>query len=161
MMGVTGRTTTLPGDYRETSWRDPRALHRGYRVLWQGCLPCWPERAVRGNADQLVPEGEQALLAEHCRPCAYGVRDGLISGTGACAAFLGERDQAGASVLRVRVPLDVAFSDELVDHLGSGLPRDVEVLRQLGDGSAAGGQPREREAVGGAQVVESAVCYPG
>jgi hypothetical protein len=44
---------------------------------------------------------------------------------------------------------------ELVHELSCGLPGDVEVLGQLGDGGPACGEPAEGEAVCWAQVIET------
>ena len=61
----------------------------------------------------------------------------------------------------MRLPLYVALGQQLIDQLGRGLPGDVEVLGQLGDGGPARGQPAEREAVRRAHVVEPAGPDPG
>jgi len=61
----------------------------------------------------------------------------------------------------VTAALHVTLGDELVHELGRGLPADVEVLGELGDGRAVRGQPGEREAVRGTQVIEPAGAYPG
>src|ERR1035437_8226198 len=123
--------------------------------------PRWPERAVRGYPEEVVTEGEQAAFPERCRPRAHRVCQGRFGGACACPAFLGEHDQPGTGVDRVAAPLDVALGDEPVDELRPGLPGDVEVLGQLGDGGASGSKPGESEAMRGAQVVESAGLYPG
>ncbi len=62
---------------------------------------------------------------------------------------------------RVAAAPDVAAGEQLVHQLGRGLPGDAEVLGQLGDGRAVRGEPGEREAVRGTQVIESAGLHPG
>ena len=110
---------------------------------------------MRREAHEVVADGKQAPFAKYCYPGAHGVGDGRVSGTRARPAFVGEHDQPGAGVVRVGSPLDVALRDELIDQLGCGLPGDVEVFGQLGDGRAASRKPGEGKAMRGPDVVEA------
>src|ERR1700733_7218573 len=136
---------------------DRRPLVRG---LTAGELPDGPEGAVRRDAEQVVLQGLQPLLAEDGRPGAHGVRYRGLGGPGTGPAFAGQRDQTGPGVVRVAAALHVTLGYELVDELSRSLPGDVEMLGQLGDRRPGRGEPGEREAVRGAQVAEPAGLHP-
>ncbi len=60
-----------------------------------------------------------------------------------------------------RLRAHVASGEKLIHQLGRGLPGDTEMLGQLGDGRAVRGEPGEREAMRGTQVIEPAGAHPG
>jgi hypothetical protein len=75
---------------------------------------------------------------------------------GASPPTLGEREQLGSGIGRVRLLRDVAVGNKVFDELGRSLLGDPEVLRYVGRSRVTSTDPHKRESVGGANISEPA-----
>ncbi len=93
-----------------------------------------------------LPVGPWAQLVF---PACDGLGGSLLGGRGACPSTLGEHEQSGPLVAWIRVALDGAALDQVVNELGCSLLRDPEVDAHVCGGGVAGADAGEGEAVGG------------